>query len=173
MQKVLVTSETFVGKNMDQIKAWFLALDDKDQKITIVVVVAFSFFFLYFILINPVNESAAKLKKEVAAKQKTVDWMKKQVSIIRATKGGGSSSSSSLPLSSVVNSTTNKYDLPVSRRDSKSPNEMQVWFDNVSFDSFLSWVAEIKTKHGVTVTSVNVRSADRDGITSINVKLLK
>ena len=158
---------------MEQIKAWFFALDEKDQKITIVAAIAFSIFILYFLLINPVNESAAKLKKDVAAKQKTVDWMKKQVSLIRSSKGRGQASSSSLPLSSVVNSTTNKYGLAVSRRDSKSPSEMQVWFDNVSFDSFLSWVAEIKSKHGVTITSVNVRSVDRDGITSINVKLLK
>jgi len=158
---------------MEQLKEWFSALDDKEQKITIAGAVAFSIFLLYFVLISPINESANKLQKDVAAKQKTVDWMKKQVSIIRSSKGGGRSNSSSLPLSSVVNTTTNKYDLPVSRRDSKSPEEMQIWFDNISFDSFLSWVAELKSKYGVTVISVNVRSVDRDGITSINVKLLK
>lgn len=158
---------------MEQIKAWFESLDDKDQKITIVAGIAISIFMLYFILIEPINESAGKLTREVAAKQKTVDWMKKQIPIILSNKDGGTTARSSLPLSNLVNNTTRKYSLPVSRRDSKSPNEMQIWFDNVSFDSFLSWTAEIKSKYGVTITSVNVRSRDQDGITSINVKLLK
>jgi type II secretory pathway component PulM len=81
--------------------------------------------------------------------------------------------SGSLPLTSIINSTTKKFNLAVSRRDSKSPNEMQVWFDNVSFDSFLRWVAEVESKHNVSVASVNIRSRENDGITSINVKLLK
>jgi len=158
---------------MEQIKAWFSALDERDQKIAVAGAIAFSIFILYFFLISPVNDLVNTLQSEVVAKQKTIDWMKKQVSFIRANKGGTTNNKSSLPLSSVVNSSTNKYDLPVSRRDSKSPDEMQVWFDNVSFDSFLSWISELKSKHGITVTSVNIRSVDRNGITSINVKLLK
>ncbi len=157
---------------MEQIKDWFTSLDEKDQKITIVAAIAISIFMIYFVLIEPINSSASSLKTEVAAKQKTIDWMKKQIPLILANKGGGVSKSS-LPLSTVVNNSTRKYNLPVSRRDSKSPNEMQIWFDNVSFDSFLSWTAEVQSKYGVTITSVNVRSRDQDGITSINVKLLK
>ncbi len=158
---------------MEQIKAWFTSLDEKDQKVTIVAAIAFFIFLIYFILIEPVNDSANKLKTEVAAKQKTIDWMKKQIPVILSNKGGAGGGKSSLPLSTLVNNSTKKYSLPVSRRDSKSPNEMQVWFDNVSFDSFLSWAAEVKSEYGVTITSVNVRSRDQDGITSINVKLLK
>jgi general secretion pathway protein M len=158
---------------MEQIKAWFAGLDEKDQKITLAASIFFSLLLLYLLVIEPINSSADKMRAEVAAKQKTVDWMKTKIPVIIASKSSGGGSVSSLALSSVVNNTTNKFGLPVSRRDSKTPNEMQVWFDNVSFDSFLSWVSEIKKKHGVTVTSVNVRSRDRDGITSINVKLVK
>ncbi len=158
---------------MQQIKTWFFALDEKDQKITIAVAILFTIMAFYLFLVSPMNDSVSSLESEVAAKQKTVDWMKKQIPIILSTKGGATNSKSTLALASVVNSTTNKYDLAVSRRDSKSPNEMQIWFDNVSFDSFLSWVSEVKSRHGITITSVNIRSVDRDGITSINVKLLK
>ena len=76
-------------------------------------------------------------------------------------------------MTSIINNTTRKFNLAVSRRDSKSPNEMQVWFDNVSFDDFLRWVEEVESKHGVSVATVNVRSRENNGITSINVKLLK
>jgi general secretion pathway protein M len=158
---------------MDQLKAWFNGLDEREQKITLAFSVLLAIFLLYVMLIGPINDSAASWNKKVISAQKDVNWMKKQVSLIRASKGGASISSSGMPLTSIVNTTTRKYDLPVSRRDSKSPQEMQVWFDNISFDSFLSWAAELKSKHGVTLSSVNVRSRDDDGITSINVKLIK
>jgi len=158
---------------MEQIKAWFSTLDEKDQKITVVVAILVALMLVYLLILSPVNDSVSQLEAEVAAKQKTVDWMKQQVPVILASKRTGGGVVSSLALSAVVNNTTTKYNLPVSRRDSKSPNEMQVWFDNVPFDSFLQWVSEINRKHGVTVSSVNVRSQDRNGITSINVKLLK
>lgn len=158
---------------MQQIKDWFLSLDERDQKITIGGAIAMGFFILYFGLLGPINNSASSLQVEVRSKQKTIDWMKKQVNIIRSNKSGNGATVSNLPLTSIVNNTTKKYSLPVSRRDSQSQNEMQVWFDNVAFDSFLNWASEVKSKYGVTIVSVNVRGRDRDGITSINVKLLK
>ncbi|MCF6193208.1 MAG: type II secretion system protein M [Kangiellaceae bacterium] len=158
---------------MEPIKEWFSSLDEKDQKITIAAGIGLVIFVVYFLLLEPLNESVDDLEKRVASQQKTVNWMKQQIPIIRGTTGVGNGNQSQLPLASVVNNTTNIYSLPVSRRDSKSPNEMQIWFDNVSFNSFLQWSSEISTKHGVTIVSVNIRSRDRNGIASINVKLLK
>ena len=158
---------------MEQIKNWYSGLDQRDQKITLVAGVFVFLFLLYLLIIEPINSSVEQLQREVAATETTISRIKQQIPIVLASKRTGGGSVSSLPLTSVVNSTTTKYNLPVSRRDSKSPNEMQVWFDNVSFDSFLQWVAEINKSHGVTVTSVNVRGQDRNGVTSINVKLLK
>jgi general secretion pathway protein M len=158
---------------MEPIKEWFSSLDEKDQKITIAAAVALVIFVIYFLLLEPLNASVTDLEKKVASQQKTVNWMKQQVPVIRGTSGSGISNQSQLPLASIVNNSTKTYSLPVSRRDSKSPNEMQIWFDNVSFNSFLQWSSEISTKEGITIVSVNIRSRDRDGIASINVKLLK
>ena len=158
---------------MDPIREWFNSLDQKDKKITIIAGIGLLIFVVYFLLLSPLNESVTDLKQKVASQQKSVNWMKQQVPLIRGTTGSGDSNQSQLPLASIVNNTTKTYSLPVSRRDSKSPNEMQIWFDNVSFNSFLQWSSEISSKHGITIVMVNIRSRDRDGIASINVKLLK
>ena len=158
---------------MEQITNWYSGLDQRDQKITLAAGGFVLLFLLYLLIVAPINSAVEQLQREVAASESTVARIKQQVPIVLASKRSGGGNVSGLPLTSVVNSTTTKYNLPVSRRDSKSPNEMQVWFDNVSFDAFLQWVAEINKQHGVTVTSVNVRGQDRNGITSINVKLLK
>jgi len=158
---------------MDSIKNWFNELSEQDQKITLIAGGLVSIILVYLLIISPLNEGVNKLEIEVASRIKSDLWMSQQVSIIKSNSSIGSAVSGSLPLTSIINSTTKKFDLAVSRRDSKSPNEMQVWFDNVSFDSFLRWVAEVESKHNVSVASVNIRSRENDGITSINVKLLK
>lgn len=158
---------------MEQVKEWYKSLDERDQKITLVASVGFVVFLIYFVLLEPLSGSVADLKKKVTSQQKTVDWMKQQITLIRGSQNAGSQSQRGLPLASVVNSTAQSYALPVSRRDSKSPNEMQVWFDNIPFNSFLQWASEIKSKHGVKILTVNIRSRERDGVTSISVKLLK
>jgi len=159
---------------MDSIKEWYSALDENEQKIVFVASMVIGILMLYLIIVDPIVTKVDELQNQVASKQKNVDWMKQQLPLILASKNQTSSvAASSLTLSAIVNRTTGNYHLPVSRRDSKSPYEMQIWFDNVNFDSFLSWVAEIQSRYGVTISNVNVRSRDRNGITSINVKLLK
>ena len=158
---------------MEPIKNWFNDLSEQDQKITLIAAAIEALVLIFLIIINPLNESVNKLETEVASKIKSDQWMSQQVSNIKSSGGAAKSQAASLPLTSIINTTTKKYSLSVSRRDSKSPNEMQVWFDNVNFDNFLRWVAEVESKHGVSVATVNVRSRERNGITSINVKLLK
>ncbi len=157
---------------MEAIKNWFNDLSEQDQKITLIAGALVGLVLIYLLIINPLNESVNKLEVEVESRQKSDLWMSQQVSIIKSS-GGGNVSSGTQPLTSILNNTTKKFSLAVSRRDSKNPNEMQVWFDNVSFDNFLRWVAEIESKHGVSVATVNIRSRERNGLTSINVKLLK
>ena len=158
---------------MDAIKNWFSELSEQDQKITLLAAAVVSLILIFLLIINPLNESVNKLEVEVASKIKSDQWMSEQVSKVKSSGSSGNMTGTTLPLTSIINTTTKKFDLPVSRRDSKSPNEMQVWFDNVNFDSFLRWVAEVESKYGVSVATVNVRSRERNGITSINVKLLK
>ncbi|MDQ7048561.1 MAG: type II secretion system protein M [Enterobacterales bacterium] len=159
---------------MDSIKEWYNALDEGEQKIVFSAAIVIGMLMLYLIVVDPVVAKVNELQNQVMSKQKNVDWMKQQLPIIMASKNPTSSNpTSALSLSAIVNRTTGNYKLPVSRRDSKSPYEMQIWFDNVNFDSFLSWASELESRYGVTIANVNVRSRDRNGITSINVKLLK
>lgn len=158
---------------MDSIKNWFHDLSEQDQKITLLAGGIVLLALLFLMIINPLNQSVDKLEVEVTSRIKSDHWMSQQVSVIKSSSSSVSSPRGSLPLTSIINNTTRKFNLAVSRRDSKNQNEMQVWFDNVNFDSFLRWVAEVESKHGVSVATVNVRSREQNGITSINVKLLK
>ena len=91
---------------MNPIKEWFNSLDQKDKKVTIIAAIGLLIFVVYFLLLNPLNESVTDLKQKVASQQNSVNWMKQQVPLIRGTTGAGDNNQSQLPLASIVNNTT-------------------------------------------------------------------
>ena len=157
---------------MEQIKEWYNGLEENEQKIVVFAGVFFSVVILFFGLIKPVNDKVSKLGMSVKTKQETIAQWRKDLPKIMSSRGQVSSSGSQ-KLSSVVTSSTRRFNLRVSRVQEKGVNEIQVWFDNVPFNDFARWVADLNNRYKVSVASVNVRSKDRNGISSIDVKLTK
>ena len=158
---------------MEQIKTWYNGLEENEQKIVIFAAVFFSIVLLYFGLIKPVNDKVNSLELSVSSKQSTIAQWRKDLPKIVASRGGASASSSNQQLSSIVTSSTRRFNLRVSRVQEKGDTEIQVWFDNVPFNDFARWVADLNNRYQVSVASVNIRSKDRNGISSIDVKLTK
>jgi len=158
---------------MEQIKAWYSGLEENEQKIVVFAGIFFCVVILFFGLIKPVNDQVKKLEMSVKGKQSMIVEWQKDLPKLMASRGRASTSNGNQKLSSVVTSSTRKFNLRVSRVQEKGANEIQVWFDNVPFNDFARWVTELNNRHKVSVASVNVRSKDRNGISSIDVKLTK
>lgn len=158
---------------MEQIKEWYQGLEQSEQQIVLVAAVFFSLVILFFGLLKPLNGAVEDIKTKVNSRQSSVNYWKQSMPTVLANRGRASASSSNMRLGTVVTTTTRRFNLSVSRVNEKGPTEIQVWFDNVPFNDFIRWVAEIESKHQVTVASVNVRSKERDGLSSIDIKLQK
>ena len=158
---------------MEQIKAWYNGLEENEQKIVLFAVVFFSVVLIFFGLIKPINDQVNSLELSVTSKQSMVAQWRKDLPKIMASRGGASAASSSQKLSSIVTSSTRRFNLRVSRVLEKGDTEIQVWFDNVPINDFARWVADLNNRYQVSVASVNIRSKDRNGISSIDVKLSK
>lgn len=155
---------------MQQFKLWYAGLDEREQKIAQGAAALFVFIILIFGILKPLSNSVAIHKKKIESRQNSVSKWKEALPVIIANRGqvsGGGNKS----LSFVVTSTTRAFRLRVSRVQEKGTDEIQVWFDNVSFNDFIGWVADIQKKHQVKIASVNIRSKDRDGLSSIDVKI--
>jgi general secretion pathway protein M len=157
---------------MKAIKQWLNDLSEQERQFFFVVVILVSILSIYWIIISPLNNYVSRLESQVKSKKKSDYWMSQNVSLIRSSDSLGSGSTN-MPLTSIINTTSREFNLSVSRRDSKSPNEMQIWFDNVSFDSFIRWANAVESKYGTSIVSLNIRGRERKGTTSINVKLVK
>jgi|GEM_PF-1840016 len=158
---------------MQQIKEWYAGLDENEQKIVFFASIFFSLVILVFGLLKPLNDSVKSLNTQIEGRQKSVDKWKQAMPTLLASKGRVSGGNSSMPLSSVITTSSKKFNLRVSRVQEKNNDEIQVWFDNVPFNDFLGWTAELQSRYQVKVASVNIRNKDRDGLTSIDVKIRK
>ncbi len=158
---------------MQAIKDWYQNLSEQDQKVVFFAALFFGLVILFFGLIKPMNDKVKQLNNSISSKQSTIENWKVDLPKIIASRGGSSANAGNQNMSRIVTSSTRQFNLRVSRVQEKGANEIQVWFDNVPFNDFASWVAELNNRHQVSVASVNVRSKDRDGLSSIDVKLVK
>jgi len=159
---------------MEQIKEWYNGLEESEQRIVLVAAVFFSLVIVLFGIIKPINDSVSRLEGQVESRQNTVAEFKKNMPVLLANRGSArTSSGNKSSLSNLVTSTTRRFQLNVSRVQEKGSTEMQVWFDNVPFNNFLRWTAEMENRHQVKIESVNIRSKERDGLSSIDIKLVR
>jgi general secretion pathway protein M len=158
---------------MNQIKEWFDGLESNEQKIVLIGASLAAVMMLIFGLLKPLGDAVDDLQVQVASRQSSVDHWKASLPLVVANRGTSQASAGERPLSNVVTSTTRSFQLKVSRVQEKSPGEIQVWFDNIPFNDFIRWVAELENKHQISVDSVNIRSKDRDGLSSIDIKIVR
>lgn len=157
---------------MEQIKQWYAGLEDSEQRIVLIAAVFFSLVIVFFGIIKPLNDKVSGLQQTADIRRSTVAQWQLELPKIMASSGQASGDSSQA-LSSVVTSSTRRFNLRVSRVQEKGDNEIQVWFDNVAFNDFIRWVAALNQQYQVKVSSVNIRTRDRDGLSSIDIKIEK
>ncbi|WP_196139291.1 type II secretion system protein M [Aliikangiella sp. G2MR2-5] len=158
---------------MEQLKQWFESLDEKEQKLVLVLSVFILLVMIFFALVKPINDQVGKLESKVKGQERIIAQWSDSIPKILASGGRGSGATSSQSLSSVVTASTRQFNLRVSRVQEKNSGELQVWFDNVPFNDFMNWIGELGNRYKVSVASVNIRSKDRNGLISIDVKLRK
>ena len=158
---------------MEQFKEWYNGLEQTEKQLVQAASILLALLILYFALIKPLGDSVDSLQQQVKSRQSSVEQWKSNMPLLVKSRKSGGNSNATQSLSNVITSSSRRYQLRVSRVQEKNPNEMQVWFDKVPFNNFLRWVAELENKYQVTVDSVNVRSKDRDGLSSIDIKILR
>ncbi len=156
---------------MDELKNWFEQLEDNEKKIVAIASIAMLILIIIFAILVPLNNSIDSLKIQVDSRKKSIETWQESLPIILANQGSSASYSNEQSINTIITKTTQQFNLSVSRVQEKSTNEMQVWLDNVPFNDFIRWTNEIQNRYQLKVASVNIRGKDRNGLSSIDIKL--
>ena len=74
-------------------------------------------------------------------------------------------------LTSVINQSTRRLELPVSRLQPNSRGDIQVRLENAAFDDMVAWLHEMEYREGLLVREVSVTQAGTVGRVNATIRI--
>jgi type II secretory pathway component PulM len=152
-------------------KAWFLQLNQREQTSLLALGLALALYMLYMFIWSPLDSMRDSLQVQnqgVAGSLQRVDTM---VSEILQLRDSGTQTSSRRNLTSLINQSTSRLQLKVTRLQPNSRGEIQVRLENAAFDDVLIWLHEMEYREGLLVREVSITQAGAVGRVNATVRI--
>ena len=152
-------------------KEWFSQLNQREQLSLVLLGSALLLYLLYMLVLSPLDSRRDQLIAQnvaVAESQSRVDAMVSQLLVLRQS---GAKAGAKRNLTSVINQSTSRLQLPVIRLQPNSRGEIQVRIENGSFDAVLKWLNEMEYTESLLVREVSVTPTASAGRVNITVRI--
>ncbi len=152
-------------------KAWFMQLEQREQMSLLVLALAVALYLVYMVIWSPVHDMRDALQEQnrgVAAMLQRVDAMVSEVMHLR---DSGAKPETRRNLTSLINRSTTRKKLQVSRLQPNSRGEIQVRLESAAFDDVLAWLYEMEFSEGLLVREVSVTQAGTVGRVNVTVRI--
>jgi general secretion pathway protein M len=153
------------------LKEWFAGLDQREQLSLVVLGFALGVYVLYMLAWVPLAERRDQLRvqnQSAAESLQRVDAMASEILRLRA---GGGVNTAQRNLTALVNQSTGRHNLQVSRLQPNSRGDIQVRLENAVFDDLLAWLDEVENREGLLVTEVAITQAGSAGRVNATVRI--
>jgi type II secretory pathway component PulM len=153
------------------VKEWFAGLNQREQLSIFVLGIALVLYLLYMLAWAPLaqrREELALQNESVAQSLQRVDAM---VSEIMRLREGGVASTAQRNLTSLVNQSTSRHGLQVSRLQPNSRGDIQVRLENAVFDDLLAWLDDVENREGLLVTEIAITRSGNAGRVNATIRI--
>tara|TARA_R110002110_G_scaffold91264_2_gene237542 strand:- start:164250 stop:164726 length:477 start_codon:yes stop_codon:yes gene_type:complete len=153
-------------------KDWFVQLTQREQLSVLILGLALLLYVVYLLLWSPLDnmrDAMAQQNRGVAASLQRVDTMVSELVQLRAS--GGNSGGTSRNLTALVNQSTGRWQLQVSRLQPNSRGEIQVRLENAVFDDVMSWLHEMEFREALVLREVSITQAGTVGQVNVTVRI--
>lgn len=147
----------------------------RDQAMLVVLAAALLVYMLYQMLWQPLAASNRNLERQnesVAKSVANLNQLAAQYRELQKTNGPAGAGQGET-LTQLVDQTVASNQLHMSRFQPGSSGDVQVRFDNASFDQVLRWLSELESKHGVTLRELSVSPGSDAGLVNVSVRLFR
>ena len=147
----------------------------RDQAMLVLLAAALLLYMLYQMLWHPLAAANRNLERQNAAVAQSVANMNQLAAQFRELQkaNGPAAASGGETLTQLVDETVAANQLHMSRFQPGSSGDVQVRFDNASFDQILRWLHELENKHGVTLREFGVSPGSGPGLVNVSVRLYR
>lgn len=152
-------------------KEWFAQLNQREQMSLLILGVALALYLLYMFVWSPLDTRREELTLQNTAIAESQVRVEAMVSQLLQLREGGAQTATNRNLTSMINESTSRLQLPVMRLQPNSRGEIQVRVENASFDVVLKWLHEIEYAEGLLVHEVSLTQANGPGLVNITVRI--
>lgn len=152
-------------------KEWFSQLNQRDQMSLLLLGLALALYLLYMFVWSPLDSQREQLAVQNSAMAESRVRVDAMVSQLLQLRQGGVQTGARRNLTSVINESTSRLQLPVIRLQPNSRGEIQVRVENAAFDDVLQWLHEMEFVEGLLVREVSVTQAGAVGRVNVTVRI--
>ncbi|CAI8202492.1 MAG: Type II secretion system protein M [Glaciecola sp. HTCC2999] len=157
--------------NKQALRNWFTQLAPREQillKIGSVILIIGGFYWLIW---APMNESIERETKLLAQQQALSTWVvQQQAKVLQFRRQGPGKATLKGSLVQAVNQTARASNINLTRMQ-PSNDEVQVWIDEVGFNTLMTWLSNLDTT-GVQVLQVDISESGTPGNVKVRRLLL-
>mgnify|MGYP001460505364 FL=1 len=152
-------------------KEWFSQLNQREQLSLLLLSSALLLYLLYIFVLSPLESQREQLIAQNSAVTESQGRVDAMVSQLLQLRQGGAKAGAKRNLTSVINQSTARLQLPVMRLQPNSRGEIQVRIENASFNDVLKWLNEMEYTESLLVREVSVTPAASAGRVNITVRI--
>lgn len=158
---------------LDRASSWFGALAPRERVLVaacVIVVVAAVLFLGVWEPINVARRDHQAALEQAQALSLRID----EAARLAQDRTRGTAPASGVSLISAVDQAAQSGELgKPTRLQPQGDAEVRVWFDDVSFDASLLWIATLQSRYGIEVQSLDVEPRDAPGRVNLRASLVR
>jgi len=151
---------------MEQFKEWWISITPREQHLTMASAAVMAIAILYWGVWTPLVNQAEESKKQLTRAEATLDWTQDKANLLLQS-GVAKAQSKGGNLRQIVNSSARRNGITFSRIVNKNDN-LEVWINEVDFDSFVEWLAKLSDQYDVAVLGADINRIERSGYIKVN-----
>lgn len=151
-------------------REWWQQLSSRDQRVALIGGTV-ALVLLYVLAVRlPAGDAVARLERQVQGQRALVSWMQQARHEIRTLRDGGDgdasrSGSGDQAVFAVAEENLEAAELSrfVRRVEPARDGGARLVFENVSFDTLVGWLTDLRNDHGLIAARLRVESTDTTG----------
>ena len=156
---------------LDALRNWYERQSSRDQLVLRWGVVAAVLILLVAVLL-PLQRSVTQARRQVAAKQADLQWMRSMGPALAAAGPGPATAPTGQSLVVLIDSSARESGLGQALTSSQpAGGAVRIQLESADFNLLVGWLSRLTTQHGVRVESASVTGSAAPGIVNASVVL--
>ena len=162
-------------KQYAELKAWYLSLEQREQRILAAGAVFVVAMVLYLLLLAPYFNSRHRLEADIAQRQGEIAWMGPAAAQLQALSGQQPSGiPSNQSLLAVVTRSASDAGFSQMMKQAQTGNDgsVRVQLQGVGFDNLIRWLGTLRRQYGIAVRDLNAQKTAAAGSVDTTLTLV-